>query len=176
MKLDLKLSQLSEATKLVIFVIFLLSLSGRQLLSLLSLFVGHNINSHLIFSVLGFGAICLVFSLIKNFSRLSLLSLIVALLIAVCLYQTLFIEELSHLILFGLLGFFLMRDLTPINSFSKSIILTMGLGTLIAVLDELLQALLPWRFGTLLDVAVGSASLLVGILAYQICYNSKAGI
>jgi hypothetical protein len=72
-------------------------------------------------------------------------------------------EERVHILLFGFLGFLL-----GVHS-QRPALQWILLGLLVAVLDEGLQALLPYRVGDLRDIIINSLSLLLGALAALRC-------
>jgi glycopeptide antibiotics resistance protein len=77
------------------------------------------------------------------------------------------IEERIHLVLFGLLGFFLARD-NDAGRLAPAFLLSVLGSLLVAALDEIFQYYLPTRVGEIKDVISGGIGGIYGAVFYLI--------
>lgn len=148
------LRSLSPVSVAWVCFIFILTPTARYLLSILRSYL----SSEQIFIA---GGLILVLA-IRQAKALSLTSWLCILIPLTMGYLALSIpEERFHLILFGVLGLFFMRDARA-SGFGASY--AFFLGSSVGVLDELFQALLPNRVGDMRDVVINSIGVAWGVL------------
>ena len=141
-------------------LIFLNSLLGRQLYNRVQSLGGSTL---FLLIILAASVLCIRFA--SHFIRRekageSLLYLLIAFASGFLLELP---EERVHIVLFGFLGFLLgIHSHRPASQW-------LLFGLLLAVLDEGLQTLLPYRVGDLRDIIINSLSLLLGALAALRC-------
>jgi len=87
-----------------------------------------------------------------------------------------FTDKIGHLIQYGILGFLLARVLQhALNKPSKAhvILITIALGTLYGLSDEIHQIFVPLRRFELLDLVADATGCLLGGFTRQILFRSK---
>ena len=78
-------------------------------------------------------------------------------------------EEKIHIMEFAILGWFASRDLIGADRRAKGIMFALGFTLAVGILDELFQAILPYRFFDRRDIAFNSAGSVWGIILYLLC-------
>jgi VanZ family protein len=81
-----------------------------------------------------------------------------------------FQDILFHCVVYGLLGFLIMRAFRKSSanvSYGKTLVMTILLGTLYGITDELHQGFVPLRSVSGLDVCIDSVGSLLGGLVYR---------
>lgn len=74
--------------------------------------------------------------------------------------------EKIHILEYGILGWFVGRDLVKTNTKFRAAILTYVFCTSVGILDELLQAILPYRIYDLRDIIFNSLGGAWGLILY----------
>ncbi len=79
----------------------------------------------------------------------------------------LLLRKAAHFVEYLILGWLLLFALKPYTIKSKKkIILVLFIGVLFASFDELIQTVVPGRVGSVIDVLIDAAGVLVGLLLY----------
>lgn len=141
----------SKYSFLIFLIITACSFFGR---SLFELFLDFGSRQTLKYIIFGLGSICFLI-LAKRIGWKACCLLLLLFAAADYFFAS---EELIHIFFFGALGASLFRD----GQMKNSIPIMFSVGVLIAIWDEILQGLLPWRVGDIRDVALNIASVCVG--------------
>jgi len=141
---------------------------ARQLWELIQRLIGrHNAQVAVIVFLAGFAAFSLAsllkarFNIFKFFIKLA----IVALAFFFSWKQPFFTEKF-HVAEYGLLGWLACRDLNKSKIALKNVVLALLFGSLIGVLDEGFQKLLPYRVCEIRDMLTNTVSVAFGIILY----------
>lgn len=114
----------------------------------------------------------LIFATKKNIhfikTPLTILVLIMGLILA---WQTEYSAEKIHLLEYGVLGWLAANDLLKINRKEIAIILASFFCLDVGILDELFQAVLPYRVCDIRDVVMNSIGGIWGIILYLLTWG-----
>lgn len=153
---------LSKASQIWIFFILSAAFYMRQVLNLFNQYAGRGFLPIVIWTFFVLACLVAVRFALKDQALMNgyfWLSLVSGLIAASFLEIT---EERVHLVKFGILGWLLAKD----SKSQNFPILAIIIGSLVATVDESVQALLPYRVGDIRDVAFGALGSIWGALTY----------
>lgn len=163
------LMRLSKLTGFIGLFIIISAAFMRQLMDFTKLYTGERGFIVLIglLSLIG-GLTFLIFALKAKPSLIRILGVITVLAIGLSLaWQIKIVVERIHILEYGFLGWFASRDLIRGRSKKlKGIILACLLATAVGIIDEVFQAILPYRFFDLRDILFNSLGGIWGIVLY----------
>ena len=140
----------------------------RQLWELIQKLVGKG-NAQIagLIFLAGFAVFALSFTLKSRFNIFKfLIKLVIIALAFFFAWRQPFFTEKFHVIEYGLLGWLGSRDLNKNKVSPKNIILALLFGSLVGVLDEGFQKLLPYRVCEVRDMLTNVVSVTFGIVLY----------
>lgn len=168
-----------EISKLTLFLGFAFILSSaftRQLLDITEKLFGANSTRWIFGAIFFFAEAAIIFFLITK--RLSIYRIFLVVLYSVVVllsaWQLKIVAERIHVIEFGLLGLFLSRDLFKHKMSYSGVVTALIIGYAFAILDEVFQAVLPYRYFGIGDICVNCLGITGGIILY-IAGSNKTG-
>jgi len=154
---------------LTIFIAAFIIISAsfmRQLMNFAKIYTGEKGFISLIGLILLTGGIsCLIWTLKTKPSLIRTLGIITILAVGLFLaWQIKIVVERIHILEYGVLGWFVSRDLR--SKKFRGIILACLFTTIVGIIDEGFQAVLPYRFFDLRDILFNSLGGIWGIFLY----------
>lgn len=141
----------------------------RQILDFLKIYSGEKIVISLTGLILGVSALLFLIFIIRktpvNFTKIFLCMafLITGLFFT---YQIKIPEEKIHILEYAVLGWFAVRDLHRMNRKIKGIVFACLFGFSIGILDEVFQAVLPYRYFQMSDIVFNCMGVVWGGVLY----------
>jgi len=158
-----------------IFIIFSASFM-RQLLDFIRHFAGDNFNLFRDGIIFLFGLVFLFFVINKTKTKVRLFAQLVMFIAAIIfLTQMKLAIERIHIIEYGLLGYLVTRDLIKTKRTLPGIIIACLFTCSVGIIDELFQAILPYRFYDTRDIMFNSLGGLWGVGLFLSGNGKKKG-
>ena len=115
----------------------------------------------------GAGLAFLIFTISNRPGLINTLMIALILIVGLALaWQIRIPAERIHILEYGVVGWFAGRDLIRKEKIIKGAILACIFSTMIGVIDEAFQAILPYRFCNLLDIGANSLGGAWGVILY----------
>ncbi|MBM3255428.1 MAG: hypothetical protein FJZ08_03930 [Candidatus Omnitrophica bacterium] len=158
--------KLSKLTIIFALYIIISASFARQLWELIQRILGrHNAATAGIVFLLGFALLVLALTLKSRFNISKfIVKLVVIVLAFLFAWRQPFFTEKFHIIEYGLLGWLACRDLNKDKSSFRNIIMALLFASLVGVLDEGFQKLLPYRVCEIRDMLTNVVSVSFGVL------------
>jgi len=160
--------RLSKVTIAIALFIIISASFMRQLLGLIQLRLGEEGIAILLGLILVISGLAFLIFAIRNrpgFKKT--LALILTLTAGLSLaWQIEIAVEKIHLLEYAVLGWFAVRDLIKPNQKAKAVILACAFGIAVGIVDELFQAVLPYRVFELRDIVFNGLGAAWGIALY----------
>ncbi|MDP2939835.1 MAG: VanZ family protein [Candidatus Omnitrophota bacterium] len=162
--------RVSKTTAVIAIFIIISASFARQVMNYIKANFGEKGFAVLIGSVFIISFSLFLFFIIKNsFNFLKTLLEISLLFLGLILtWQIKLPEEKIHILEYAVLGWFSCRDLIKVNLRTKGTILASVFCIAIGLLDEIFQAILPYRFFQFRDIALNSLGGSWGVILYSL--------
>ena len=160
--------KISKTTIAVALFIIISASFMRQLLGLMQTHLGEKGVTILLGLILIVSGLAFLIFAIRNRPGLrKILALIAILSIGLLLSSQIKIPvEKIHLLEYAILGWFAARDLIKANKKAKAAFLACAIGIAVGILDELFQAVLPYRVFELRDIVFNGLGTAWGVTLY----------
>lgn len=160
--------QISKITLFVSLFIIISASFASQVIEFIQAYIGDKRVTTLIGLMMI--VVCLLFLIFVTKKRIHVIktpALILVLIIGLILaWQVKYPAEKVHFLEYGILGWLAVRDLIKVNRKKIAVILAFVFCVGIGILDELFQAVLPYRVYDVRDIAFNGIGGILGIISF----------